>query len=110
MENNKAFKTCSCGASWKTYTDLVGDKDITIIGYQANFRNITEGLFLFNHETCKSTLAIVVTEFLPMYKGKIYQEKEPVLINARVCVSSAETFRPVWRTVLTLMSGKYLFN
>jgi len=76
MSENAAVKVCGCGAVWNDYESIVQDKEMTVIGYQANMGIPDKGFFLFNHEKCKTTLAVNVTNFYPMYKGVIYTEKK----------------------------------
>ena len=69
------FKKCSaCGFVWSDRNDFLGDPDIALIGYQAYFKHLTAGLFLFNHE-CKGTLAIYAMVFADLYDGPIFTER-----------------------------------
>jgi hypothetical protein len=69
------FKKCSaCGFVWSDRNDFLGDPDIALIGYQVNFKQLTTGLFLFNHE-CKGTLAIYAVVFADLYDGPIFTER-----------------------------------
>ena len=66
------FKKCtSCSCIWKNRQDFLADPDLKIIGYQASFDNVKDGLFLFNH-VCETTLAIDVIKFDDLYKGPVY--------------------------------------
>ena len=61
------FKICNvCDVKWNVYQDFLGDKNITLIGYQNLFEDPDEGLFLFNH-SCETTLAITALEFANFY-------------------------------------------
>ena len=63
------FKKCSlCSYPWKDRNAFLSDPDIEIIGYQASFDEVKDGLFLFNHE-CKTTLALQVILFDDLYRG-----------------------------------------
>jgi hypothetical protein len=50
---------------------LLGDPDIELAGYQPSFEDLESGLFLFNHRSCASTLAIAAREFRPLYGGPV---------------------------------------
>lgn len=68
------FKTCPlCQHPWKNRDIFLADPDLEIIGYQARFEDVDEGLFLFNH-TCETTLAVEVEQFYDLYKGPRYEE------------------------------------
>lgn len=69
------FKQCSaCGFVWSDRNDFLGDPDVSLIGYQVNFKQLTAGLFLFNH-VCKGTLAIYAVAFTDLYDGPIFTER-----------------------------------
>jgi hypothetical protein len=71
------FKRCnSCKVSWETVQDFLDDPDTAIIGYQAHFEDIGQGLFLFNHlaEGCCTTMALPVSDFFGLCEGKAYIE------------------------------------
>jgi hypothetical protein len=69
----RRFKECtSCAESWKSREEYLEDPLIEIIGYQANFKHLELGLFLFNHHTCQSTLAVPAGEFRDLYDGPVY--------------------------------------
>lgn len=75
VSRDHGFKTCpSCGHSWKTRDTFMRDAGLTIIGYQADFRQLTAGFFLFNH-TCRSTIAVGVDKFVDLYRGEIFQAR-----------------------------------
>ncbi|MEI6786874.1 MAG: hypothetical protein WCL49_00180 [bacterium] len=71
------FRDCTCGFSWKTREDFLGDPNISIVGYQVNFEHLREGFFLFNHleNKCFTTMSIQAAEFLDLYNGTIFQER-----------------------------------
>ncbi|MCX5777233.1 MAG: hypothetical protein NTX32_06375 [Candidatus Firestonebacteria bacterium] len=71
-KKEKAVKTCSCGSVWKNYKQVFKDKEMLIIGYQANMLAPEKGLFLYNHEKCKTTVSFPVSLFYPLYKGRIF--------------------------------------
>ena len=71
------FKRCpSCSRSWKSRQDFLVDYELQLIGYQANFIDISQGLFLFNHLSCKTTLSLKTGLFADLYKGNIYAESK----------------------------------
>jgi hypothetical protein len=76
---NAIFKDCSmCGKVWRTREDFIEDPELNLIGYQVNFEQLKEGLFLFTHllETCKTTLAVPAGEFFDLYDGPIFEENK----------------------------------
>ncbi len=69
------FKICpNCGKEWKFRSDFIYDPQIEIIGYQAHFKNLEKGFFLFNH-SCHGTMSIPVETFSDMYHGRIYEQR-----------------------------------
>ena len=73
--DKKYFKKCSnCGFKWETRDDFLMDPQIEMIGYQSNFKELTLGLFYFNH-SCKGTLAIYAGLFKDLYEGLIFTSR-----------------------------------
>jgi len=73
------FKTCTnCGEVWHTRDGFLGDWRVELIGYQPNFGDLEEGMFLFQHARpgCETTLAIEAGEFTDMYDGPIFEERK----------------------------------
>jgi hypothetical protein len=69
------FKQCPyCEEVWDSRDSFLCDPEIYLIGYQTAFKNLTQGLFYFNH-SCKSTLAISVHEFETLHKGPVYRKR-----------------------------------
>jgi len=69
------FKKCSnCGYKWTSRDSFLTDSNLHIIGYQANFKELTTGLLYFNH-SCKGTLAIQAYIFGDLYEGPIFKER-----------------------------------
>jgi hypothetical protein len=67
------FKECpSCWFTWECRDDFLSDPEVTIIGYQAHFSELTAGFFLFNH-SCQGTFAVRVQEFRDLYDGPIFE-------------------------------------
>ena len=70
------FKQCSvCGHRWATRRDFMADVNVEIIGYQANFKNLTSGLLYFNH-VCKNTIALHADVFADLYDGPVFKERK----------------------------------
>jgi len=68
----KLFKTCPvCKKVWKARNDFMDDPDVVIIGYQVHFKELTEGLFLFNH-SCNATLTVRAGAFSDLYAGPMF--------------------------------------
>ncbi len=77
------FKVCTmCGANWQTRSEFLADPLVVTIGYQANFKQLTLGLFFFNHEACKTTLAIKASLFTDLHSGTMFRER---LTGTRDC-------------------------
>lgn len=69
------FKKCTnCEHIWDTRNSFLADPGIKIIGYQADFRELTEGLFLFNH-TCGTTVSIKAQFFIDLNDRPIFQDR-----------------------------------
>ena len=69
----QSFKKCSCCSSpWFDRDEFLRDISIQLIGYQANFIDLELGYFLFNHMTCKSTIAIPADQFRDLYTGPVF--------------------------------------
>jgi hypothetical protein len=69
------FKTCdSCLFRWGDLNDFLGDPEIKITGYQANFDNLSAGTFLFSH-SCGIILELPVRNFNGLYEGPIFRER-----------------------------------
>ena len=67
------FKRCSyCNKVWYTRDEFLSDSEIQLVGYQPHYKNMEEGLFLFNHLICTSTLSIVSQKFSDLYTGPFY--------------------------------------
>ena len=70
---NERFKTCSyCNVEWLSRDTFLNDQDIRLVGYQPHYKNMEEGLFLFNHLQCNSTLSVISQKFRDLYTGPFY--------------------------------------
>jgi hypothetical protein len=73
IHENNEFKRCSgCNLSWASREDFLADSSLELVGYQVHFRDLEQGLFLFNHFSCKSTISVKSGNFANLYKGPIY--------------------------------------
>ena len=73
--NEKPFKVCPvCKHAWETRKEFLDDPDIFIVGYQVHFKDLTEGLFLFNH-SCDATMTIRAGEFQDLYNGPMFADR-----------------------------------
>jgi hypothetical protein len=73
MSGHNHFKNCpSCEQSWKTRDEFLADGSLELVGYQVHFKNLEQGLFLFNHSACKSTISVQSGRFATLYDGPIY--------------------------------------
>jgi hypothetical protein len=69
------FKKCpNCDFEWDSRESFLKDANISIIGYQAHFEELTLGLLLFNH-SCKTTLAIRAGAFRDLYDGPVFAKR-----------------------------------
>ena len=74
LSTDKIFKQCpACGTIWTDREAMLADREVCIIGYQTHFKELTNGLFLFNH-SCNGTFSIQAGEFADMYKGPVFKE------------------------------------
>lgn len=55
--------------------DFLGDPDIRIVGYQVDFEELHEGLLLFNHMTCRTTMGLTAGAFGALRDGPIFVER-----------------------------------
>ncbi len=64
------FKVCPlCGETWKSREAFLADPCVRVIGYQVYFQDLEAGMFLFNHDPCRTTLAIEASHFTDLYDG-----------------------------------------
>ena len=75
--NKEHFKKCSyCNINWASRDEFLRDNDIKLVGYQPHYKNMEEGLFLFNHLICNSTLSIISQKFRDLYTGPFYAKNK----------------------------------
>jgi hypothetical protein len=83
VSKNNLFKKCTtCDQPWNSQNDFLNDPDLELIGYQVHFEDLKQGLFLFNHHVCKSTISISSDQFNNLYHGPIYEEN---LFGSETC-------------------------
>jgi len=70
------FKQCSCRKTWKSRDDFLSDPQVEFVGYQVSVKKPEEGLFLFNHKVCKTTLGLEVVCFADLYDGPVYTQSK----------------------------------
>ena len=76
MEPDKHFKECTmCGKAWREREEFLNDRDVQVSGYIAHFKELELGLLLFNHEPCKSTLAVKAKRFIDLVTGPVFLER-----------------------------------
>ena len=69
------FKECvKCGREWVSRSEFLSDPSLSLLGYQVDFRELEEGLFLFNHdsEDCRTSMAVRAGEFADLYTGPMF--------------------------------------
>ena len=71
------FKKCSCGHGWDSRDEFMADPLIEVVGYQVDFEDLKEGLFLFNHlnSSCRTTISVSAKHFFDLYKGPIFPDR-----------------------------------
>jgi len=74
-----SFKICpNCAHTWHTIDGFLKDPSICLVGFQASFKEIESGYYLFNHISrdnhCGTTLAVNVEDFLSLHKGTIFTD------------------------------------
>ena len=75
VDKSTHFKMCPmCGATWPTRDRFIQDPALEVIGYQACFEDLKEGIIMFNH-ACKGTLAVQAGKFWGLYQGPIHLER-----------------------------------
>ena len=67
------FKSCTlCGEIWRSRDVFLADPRVRAVGYQVSFQSLEAGMFLFNHEVFRTTLAIEASCFTDMYSGPTF--------------------------------------
>ena len=75
ISDDNEFKICpSCNQSWDSREEFIADPSLELVGYQAHFKNLEQGLFLFNHLSCKSTISVKSGKFADLYHGPLYKK------------------------------------
>jgi len=70
-----SFKACSCGTVWRTRDAFLADPDVQIIGYAPHFEELQLGWLHFNHDACRSTMAMQVVEYADLYGGPVFEDR-----------------------------------
>ena len=71
------FKRCTaCEHLWPSRENFLNDFNTQLVGYQVNFENLELGFLLFNHMTCKSTIAVPAGQFRGLYNGPVFKENK----------------------------------
>jgi hypothetical protein len=67
------FKACTaCDRVWATRDELLDDPETSFTGYQAFVHDGVLGLFLFDHRSCGTTLAVSAARFEDLRQGPTY--------------------------------------
>ncbi len=70
------YKRClSCNKAWGSRIDFLTDAKVTLTGYQANFTDLEDGRFIFEHN-CGNRIAVMVRELSDLYGGPIFEERK----------------------------------
>jgi hypothetical protein len=76
LEVGDSVKQCTCcGHVWRTRDAFLGDPQLELVGYQAEFDDLLLGLLLFNHLACGSTIAVPAELFGDLYEGPVYSQR-----------------------------------
>lgn len=76
MPMTYTFKKCpGCAFEWNKRDDFLKDKDLKLVGYEANFDVLPLGKLIFQHK-CGATLALHAEGFSDLYKGPVYKERK----------------------------------
>ncbi len=77
------FKACPCcDFLWLSREELLKDLTVNFVGYQVNFVQLGQGIFLFVHESCGTTMAVRVQHFNDLYDGPVVSSR---LTNTENC-------------------------
>ena len=77
MSDQSNFKSCpSCDRAWQSREEFLADNSLELVGYQVHFKNLEQGLFLFNHASCKSTISVKSGTFANLYDGPIFTKSK----------------------------------
>ena len=112
------FKICpKCTHTWKTKDDLLQDPSVCLVGFQADFRETEPGHYLFNHilagNTCNTTMAVKVDDFLPLYNGPMFEEIKFGSLCAKTIAEVSRTWacaRSNVKTPLPVKSWRTFFG
>jgi hypothetical protein len=70
------FKACTkCKHFWNSRNDFLSDPATKLVGYQVDYRQLKEGIFLFNH-SCGTTMALAADTFADLYGGPVFSEQK----------------------------------
>ncbi len=73
----RVYKVCTlCGREWSSRDDFINDPELKVSGYMADFDRLERGIFLFDHLSCRTTLALAVGNFRDLYKGPVFSERK----------------------------------
>jgi hypothetical protein len=106
-QRDRVVKQCPCcGYAWRTLEALLGDPQLQIVGYQANFADLLLGLFLFNHLGCGSTIAVPAELFKDLYTGPIYSARVTGTADCPEYCLYASELGDVWQDASVPTSGR----
>lgn len=77
MTKDTTFKQCpKCNQSWSSRESFLKDESTEFLGYQAFVEDGVLGMFLFNHASCETTLALSAADFVDLKPVELYQAPE----------------------------------
>jgi len=76
MNSFEPFKLCPhCSAAWNTRDEFLSDASVELIGYQVHFADLKLGYFMFVHDVCGTTIALVADKFSDLYQGEPFTKR-----------------------------------
>ena len=97
MGSESVFKRCPCCFKvWASRDDFLADSSLELNGYKSDFQKLEYGLFFFTHkvESCFSTMALEVKDFIDMYTGNSYSDRKTLSEECpRYCIDEKQLSR-----------------
>lgn len=89
----KPFKLCTmCGEEWTDRAAFLADPAVRITGYSAHFKDLELGLFYFNHDSCRTTIALHASAFTDLHDGPVFEKRKTNTDECpRYCLKQSET-------------------
>ena len=88
------FKCMNCGTSWKKRIDFLCDDSTKITAYEADFKNLDQGTFVFYHSTCGVIFSLQASKFRDLYDGHVYTERKTDTENCPDYCKNPDELKP----------------